>query len=291
MRQARPEARANRPGMIDRIKIISWNVCRSTGAWQVLIDDGVDLALLQEAQAPPAHLAQDIQTDAAPWVTGGSGNRKWRAAVAGLSDRVRVTPWSPTSLGSPESGALPVSLMGSLAVADVELADTGESITVVSMYGTWERPVVSSSWIYADASVHRLISDLSALIGSQSGHRMIVAGDLNILKGHGEKGSPYWAGRYASVFSRMESLGLSFVGPQAPDGGCQADPWPAELPDDSRNVPTFRTSLVQCETATRQLDFVFASDTLKPRLRVCALNSPYDWGPSDHCRVLIELRP
>ena len=93
------------------------------------------------------------------------------------------------------------------------------------------------------------------------------------------------------MFSRMESLGLSFVGPQAPGGGCQADPWPAELPDDSRNVPTFRTSLVQCETATRQLDFVFASDTLKPRLRVCALNSPYDWGPSDHCRVLIELRP
>jgi hypothetical protein len=276
--------------MSDPIKIISWNVCKSPGAWQVLVDDGVDLALLQEAQAPPAHLAQDIQTDEVPWATGGSGSRNWRTAVAGLSDRVRVGPWPRTSLASPESGALPVSLLGSLAVADVELADTGETITVASMYGTWERPVASSSWIYADASVHRLISDLSALIGSERGHRIVVAGDLNILKGYGENGSPYWAGRYATVFSRMESLGLCFVGPQAPGGGCQVEPWPVELPKDCRNVPTFRTSRGRPETATRQLDFVFASDALRPRMRASALNAPDDWGPSDHCRVLIELQ-
>jgi hypothetical protein len=43
------------------------------------------------------------------------------------------------------------------------------------------------------------------------------------------------------------------------------------------------------ETATRQVDFVFASDSLKDRLRIRALNAPDEWGPSDHCRVLIEL--
>ncbi len=42
-----------------------------------------------------------------------------------------------------------------------------------------------------------------------------------------------------------------------------AKPWPDELPPDSKNVPTFRTRINQPETATRQLDFVFASEALK----------------------------
>ena len=59
------------------------------------------------------------------------------------------------------------------------------------MYGAWEKvhESTSSRWIYADASVHRLISDLSVLIGSQTKHRILVAGDLNILDGYGEAGS------------------------------------------------------------------------------------------------------
>jgi hypothetical protein len=44
--------------------------------------------------------------------------------------------------------------------------------------------------------------------------------------------------------------------------------------------------------ATRQLDFVFASHALANRVSVRALNNNTDeWGPSDHCRVLIELHP
>lgn len=274
--------------MGDPIRIISWNVCRSPRAWQVLIDQRADVGLLQEAQAPPPQTAKRIQLDTAPWSTGAAANRNWRTAVAGLSSRVDVLPWSLASLDSPSPGALGVSLKGTLAVADVKMVETGETITVASMYGTWERPACSSSWIYADASVHRLISDLSAVIGSQRGHRIIVAGDLNILNGYGESGSSYWQSRYATVFSRMEALGLTFVGPQAPDGGYQAEPWPPELPKGSRNVPTYRTAVDRPETATRQLDFVFASHALESRLRVSALNSPEDWGPSDHCRILIE---
>lgn len=39
----------------------------------------------------------------------------------------------------------------------------------------WQRPnaATDSSWIYADAIAHRLISDLSAFIGSVKGHRII----------------------------------------------------------------------------------------------------------------------
>ncbi len=159
------------------------------------------------------------------------------------------------------------------------------------MYGAWESPAedTGSRWIYADASVHRLISDISVLIGRQRGHKIIVAGDLNVLYGYGEEGSAYWKARYDTIFTRMKALGLPFVGPQAPDGGEQANPRPDELPQDSRNVPTFRTRIRQPETATRQLDFVFASETFGDRLHVRAMNRLDEWGPSDHCRILTEL--
>jgi hypothetical protein len=92
------------------------------------------------------------------------------------------------------------------------------------------------------------------------------------------------------VFDRAEAMGLRFVGPQVPDGR-QASPWPAELPDGSRNVPTYHTRQQGPMGATRQLDFVFASHTLADRLSVRALNTDSEeWGPSDHCRVEIELQ-
>jgi endonuclease/exonuclease/phosphatase family metal-dependent hydrolase len=85
----------------------------------------------------------------------------------------------------------------------------------------------------------------------------------------------------------MQAMGLKFIGPQAPNGR-QAHPWPSELPSDSKNVPTFHSNLHTPETATRQLDFVFASRSLAEDVTVKALNDPEEWGPSDHCRVVIE---
>jgi hypothetical protein len=182
-----------------------------------------------------------------------------------------------------------VSRLGTVSVANVDLSD-GTRVTLASVYGAWERPHAGtgSGWIYADASVHRVISDLARLVGQQVGHRIVLAGDLNILHGHGEDGSSYWARRYRTVFDRMEALGLPFVGPQEPHGR-KADPWPAELPLDSRNVPTYYTSHMTPATAQRQMDFVFASTSLASRVSVRALNQPEEWGPSDHCRLLIDL--
>ena len=164
-----------------------------------------------------------------------------------------------------------------------------EPFVVVSMYAMWENPHSStdSTWIVSDASAHRLVSDLSAFIGTQGGHRILAAGDLNILHGYGEYGNEYWAGRYGSVFDRMDALGLPFVGPQHPHGR-QADPWPDELPRDSKNVPTYRWRN-NAGNAKRQLDFVFASKGMADSVRVRALNEPEEWGPSDHCRIEIEV--
>ena len=41
--------------------------------------------------------------------------------------------------------------------------------------------------------------------------------------------------------------------------------------------------------ATLQLDYVFASRPIAHRLAVRARNDPNDWGPSDHCRIVIDL--
>lgn len=158
------------------------------------------------------------------------------------------------------------------------------------MYGLWDRPheVTKSDWIYADASVHRVISDVAVFVGSRQRHQILVAGDLNILYGYGEAGNSYWAGRYKTVFDRMLALGLPFVGPQTPNGR-PSDPWPAELPRDSRNVPTYHTNRATPATAARQLDFVFASHAIAPSVTVRAFNNADAWGPSDHCRIGIEL--
>ncbi len=102
-------------------------------------------------------------------------------------------------------------------------------------------------------------------------------------------GSLYWKGRYDTVFDRMAALGLKFVGPQASAGGRQAEPWPEELPEGSLNVPTFHSNSQTPATASRQLDFVFASESIADRVTVKALNRVEEWGQSDHCRIMIEV--
>lgn len=268
------------------MKLISWNIGHTDQPWHVLANSDADVALLQEARPPPPELA--FETGDASWSTAGTGVRRgWCAAVARLSNQVRVDWRNATSIPDANYHELHVSRPGTLAIADVQDLATGERITVASVYAAWERPAGKQkhSWIYADASAHRLISDLSALIRTEKGHSIIVSGDWNILHGYGDWGRTYWAGRYQTVFDRMEALGLPFAGPQYPNG-IQADPWPQELPTDSRDVPTFKP---KTGPATRQLDFVFASESLHDRLRVTAMNEKQDWGPSDHCRIMIEL--
>ena len=261
--------------------IYSWNICKSADAWRKLAESDGDVALVQEAMAPPPDL--DIDVDNAPWSTPGAACA-WRASVALLSDRVSIHARSIPEARIAQLGSCRA---GTMAVAELRKPDD-EPIIFVSMYAAWERPAAKSSWIVADASAHRLISDLSLLVGRQRRHRIIAAGDLNILYGYGEYGSSYWARRYMTVFDRMGAIGLRFVGPQSPNG-LQADVRPTELPADSKNVPTFRRHRHDPSTATRQLDFVFASESIADRVQTTALNRPEEWGPSDHCRVRIVV--
>lgn len=220
---------------------------------------------------------------------GGLGRQPpWRTAVTRLSDRVALRPRTIRTLETATSvDDWVISRAGSIAAADV-VVDGSVAFTAVSVYAAWETSV-SSGREYADGTAHRILSDLSPLLGRRPPHRLIVAGDWNLLRGHGENGNAYWKARYDTVFDRAETLGLHFVGPEYPNGR-QADPWPDELPHDSLCVPTFRHSRQTPATATRQLDFVFASTAIADQVQVRALNAPEAWGPSDHCQVMIEAQ-
>ena len=56
-----------------------------------------------------------------------------------------------------------------------------------------------------------------------------------------------------------------------------------------RNVPTWVRNGLKPEQANRQFDYAIASRGFHERVKVRALNRPDQWGPSDHCRLLIEV--
>ena len=271
------------------IRMVSWNVA-GHNVWPHLLESDYDVALLQEAKVGPTDWPHVVvpRLDE-EWRTAGWTEGQWsrRTAVAQVSDRVEVTGFPLTTTDALEPNAIAVSRPGTLTAATIEAGD--ESFIVASVYGMWERAADGRDLIYADASAHRLLSDLSSIVTTESKHRLIVAGDFNILNRYGEDGHRYWKARYSTVFDRAEAMGLSFVGPQSPNGR-QADPRPPELPEGSKDVPTYYTTRQGPMGATRQLDFVFASPSLRDRLTVTALNRNADeWGPSDHCRIAIEL--
>jgi len=175
-------------------------------------------------------------------------------------------------------------------------SSTGEHEIAVSGIGTIAAAQVvpsksSCSVGFSDGSAHRIISDLSAFIGNANpaSHRILAAGDLNILYGDISDDPQSLKERDQTVFDRMEALGLEFLGPQYP-AGRKADPVPPFMPEDTRNVVTYYTIRQKGPAAAeRQLDYVFASRGFHESISVRALNEVEEWGSSDHCRIQINV--
>ena len=164
------------------MKIISWNIGHRAQCWGRLLETDADIALLQEAAEPPPAVAGRIEVDPAPWRTAGADTtlpRPWRTAVVKLTDGTRVNWIDAKPIAHARDGELAVSRLGTIAAAHVMLPGH-EPFVCLSMYSLWERPheCADSSWSYADAAAHRVVSDLSQFIGRETGHRIIAAGDL-----------------------------------------------------------------------------------------------------------------
>lgn len=269
-------------------KLLCWNINRGSeesDSWRDIANSDTDIALLQEARRPPEDLPKRLKVDPEPFKPGTS-----RCAIVSLSSKVSVRFLKPVLLnGIDQDGDFKTTHQGCISAAIVKPIDRDvEPFTAVSFCAEYEIPLCSS-WKITDASIHRVISDLSLLIGKQNGHRIIAAGDLTISHGYGEDKSGYWKDRYDTVFDRMKAIGLPFVGPQYPHGRL-ADPRPQNMPPDSINVPTYCKSFrTNPAAAYDQLDYVFASHSMADSVKVRALNHPEEWGPSDHCRIEIEV--
>jgi hypothetical protein len=193
-----------------------------------------------------------------------------------------------------ECDEMAVSGIGTISAAQVTPVEEGVAAFIaVSMYARWIYPhkLTNTKWRvgYPDGSAHRIISDLSTFIGHHdpSKHRILAAGDLNMCFGTSMSSPGDLPERTQSVFQRFENLGLEMVGPQSPNGR-MAYPTPPELSPDTKNVPTFAL-FKKPENARLQLDYVFASRGFHRTVSVKALNGIEEWGPSDHCRILIEI--
>lgn len=297
-----PELSRKRGRMTTRV--VCWNIAGRKKPWEQLVEMDADVALLQEALTP--HLRRRSEIPEAHW-NSHCWNSDWYKAywprltdrwpaVVRLSNKVEVDHFAQVApISETRCDQFAVSGIGTVTAARVRPKDGTEPFIVVSMYARWmgPHPIAETNFAvgYADGSAHRIISDLSAFIGKvdPSSHRIIAAGDLNTIYG-AEDGSGFRT-RDDSIWSRMDALGLEFLGPQAPNGR-QAEPQPDFMPCDTKNVVTYYTSAQkEPAKADRQLDYVFASRGFDENIRTCALNSAEEekWGASDHCRLLIEV--
>ena len=279
--------------------VVSWNIARRREPWSQLAAMDADVALLQEASLPPDDVAAKVDTGPrehwdSPWYRGGVDPSvdRWPMVVR-LSDRVEVEWFRQVGpISETEDDEIAVSGIGTIAAARV-IPRNASPFIVASMYARWIKPHSSTGrrWAqFSDGSTHRIISDLSAFIGSDdpATHRIVAAGDLNLIHGATASQSTVHPLRDRTVLQRMDALGLEFLGPHYP-AGRRANPAPPGLPADTLNVPTFHHSLESPATASLQLDYAFASRGFHERVKVSALNAAEDWGSSDHCRLLIEI--
>src|SRR4051794_33027975 len=139
------------------IGVVSWNTAGRD--WWSNRDHDVDVLLLQEARRPPAAPTFEMSPAAdGEWRTAGGARRGWSTAIAAPSGRVGLRPHTLAEGADSAPDALVVSRAGTLRVADV-IRDGQVVVTVASMYATWETARTGRA-IYADASAHRLLSDL-----------------------------------------------------------------------------------------------------------------------------------
>ena len=267
---------------VEMVKVVSWNVNTRLTALDELVCMDADVALLQEVPVNGWRLLARVGGPVAvtphePWLPWQPTTYNRWPLVVQLSERVRLDWFSyrhPVHFNTRED-QFEVSGVGTIAVARVTPVKGGEPFIAVSMYARWRAPhpsVGDQQWIHAEASAHRIISDLSAFTSHREGstHRILAAGDLNM----GFTGRFEHNGRSLGVLTRMSALGLEYLGPQG---------------EDDNIAPTYRRRGQGPDEADTQMDHVFASRGFHQGATVSTMNGVNEWGPSDHCRVVIEL--
>jgi len=280
------------------IKVVCWNIAKMHDPWRELVEMDADVALLQEAGTVPEDVRDRVELSPyEPWLkcdptTGYPTYDRWPMVVR-LSDRVKVE-WfrqvGPTWIDPERPKDVAVSGIGTIEVAKVIPKAGPEPFIAASMYARWlgPHPTAVGDWIYSDATAHSIISDLTAFIGyydRPDKHRILAAGDLNISF----RSTNHFDHRAQTVLDRFQALGLDYMGPRYPDGR-RAYPIPDHLNEESLDVPTYYHKPSNTPAGAHvQIDHVFASQGFHEEIQTKALNEVEEWGPSDHCRIAVDV--
>lgn len=258
-------------------------------AWEYLSGTlGADIALVQEAD-PPEHFKNRVYRPI------DEHRYNWGSAVVAIGAGLRLRERTRVALAdcyldAIAEGELPDSCPGACAVADVETAEGEVLCTAVSLYGQWEmRP--GGKTMDACPRVHRMLSDLTAVLASSRNRPVIIAGDLNVTTQYPRE-TPSQSEKDAAesaavIFSRLNAWGLTscLEMPQAfrtalADCHCRDA-------GACRHVQTFR-SKNRRESLPAQLDYMFASAACQ--VGKCWVdNTDTAWSYSDHCPILLEV--
>jgi endonuclease/exonuclease/phosphatase family metal-dependent hydrolase len=274
----------------DGLRLLSWNVAQRTAGWDHVVElcreHGVDVAMLQEARRPPADL-NGLATWPAPedkaawhtWDRPDSVGRRWCAALAWFDwTRFEVDPEARVRLVDAKWDEPTISHPGQFAVGHLRTGPT-DSLTLVSLYGIWDSQPEKRTQIFAEATLHRAVSDLTPLL--RSGRPVVIAGDLNLVRDY--EGAQAWQAQSDTVFDRLEAYGVEVVGPHRPSDVTLTN-CPCRRPHTCRHVNTRPTP----SGVPTQIDWVLSN--LDPtRFEMHAL--PVDASASDHAPILIDVEP
>lgn len=240
------------------MKIVSWNMQNLRESWRFLVDrhQHYDFAFVQAACTPTEHVREHAGHWDIPHERWQVRPRKYKQEVLSISGQ-----WTFDRLDRDTIGALGPAGRSLLAprfrAAAVARNAGREDVCLVCVASGPKNSLKLADTITAIR--HTLTR---ARFDPQM--PMIIAGDLTTDPD-----------RTPQTFSDMKSIGLSHLGPTQPN----------YIQKPLRERP---------ETAWRFLNHVFVSDEIADRVTVTALKDPDEnsssfWGPSDHCRILIEI--
>ena len=235
------------------MKIVSWNMQNKRKSWRFLLDHhrDYDFAFVQEACTPPPYVPKDAPDWDIPYEVWEQKPKKYRQEIVRISNR-----WSFERLSREQiSDATPDGRR--IAIPRFRAAGIARR--------DGERPICLVCVVSGEPATVRLpatVRTIRAVLherGFDEDTSMIVAGDLtNDIH------------RTSTPFAELEQMGLIRIGPEGVNFYSILH---KEGPPEARLL----------------LNHAFVTEDLIERTRATALNHPREWGPSDHCRVSIEV--
>ena len=240
------------------MKIVSWNMQNMRESWRFLVDrhQDYDFAFVQEACTPFRYVRTQAADWDIPYERWQVKPRRYKQEVLRIAKRGSFYRLDRDSIG----GFAPAGkrLFGPRFRAAAVARRSGQPDVCLVCVASGPR------------SSARLADTILAVRSTLKRARldpnmpMIVAGDLTT--------DPE---RTPQTFTSMAEIGMRHLGPDAPN----------YIQKSLRETPLH---------AFRKLNHVFVNEDLRDHVEVTALNdpdpdSPAYWGPSDHCRIQIDV--